>query len=538
MSKCKSKVASERRFRRCVPPCPRYIAGEDTHDLCVVCLGAEHAQLALERADCHDCELLPLRVLRSRLAVFDEGGQVRAPAGSGPAAAEAQRRLLSWGSQVDLVEGSETGSSLSQSLTARSTVPSQGSEARAAVSSPPREDPALHLSSSEEVDVMSVDTEETVSSPPQSLAYEELVEVVTRAVSKLNLDWPSEKQDVRPKSKLDERFLRVRSQPSRRGLPFFPDLHTEVSRSWGKPYSSRIFSPDVSTYSNVSGLSERGYGAMPAVEQTLASYLSPASASSLKAPKLPTKALKQTSSLVGKAYTAAGQAGACLHTMAVLQAYQADLLKDLDAGEERESDTVAELRRATDLSLRATKETARAIGHSMSALVATERHLWLNLSTMEDKDRFFLLDAPLSPSGLFGDAVNTVVERFQEAKKQAAAFQRFLPRRQVPGAAEREQPRPSSSSYRQQQRQSVATRAPPKKDQGAGRRSGSGPSRQKTDLRTVLQAQRAPANGLPSCRPVSVRHGDARSPQEGPTPRGWSFQLLLHQRPASSGWFP
>ncbi len=72
----------------------------------------------------------------------------------------------------------------------------------------------------------------------------------------------------------------------------------------------------------------------------------------------------------------------------------------------------------------------------MAALVATEQHLWLNLSELQDKDRFFLLDAPLSPSGLFG-AVDTVVERFQEAKKQAAAFQRFLPRRsQVFGTAE------------------------------------------------------------------------------------------------------
>ncbi|KAL1276542.1 hypothetical protein QQF64_036165, partial [Cirrhinus molitorella] len=143
------------------------------------------------------------------------------------------------------------------------------------------------------------------------------------------------------------------------------------------------------------------------------------------------------------------------------KAYQADLLKDLDEREGQESDAVAELRRATDLSLRATKETAKSIGRSMAALVATERHLWLNLSDMDDKDRFFLLDAPLSPSGLFGDAVNSVVERFQEARKQAAAFQRFLPRRQVPGAAEREQPQAYSSSYRQQQKESVATRTPP-----------------------------------------------------------------------------
>ncbi|KAI2662445.1 putative RNA methyltransferase Bd2056 [Labeo rohita] len=76
--------------------------------------------------------------------------------------------------------------------------------------------------------------------------------------------------------------------------------------------------------------------------------------------------------------------------MSVLQAYQADLLKELDEGEEIKKDDITELRRTTDLSLCATKETAR----SMAALVAAERHLWLTLSVMKEKDRVFLLDAP------------------------------------------------------------------------------------------------------------------------------------------------
>ncbi len=54
MSKAKDKHKGESRqhFRLCVPPCPRYVTGGDTHSLCVVCLGAEFAQLALEGADC------------------------------------------------------------------------------------------------------------------------------------------------------------------------------------------------------------------------------------------------------------------------------------------------------------------------------------------------------------------------------------------------------------------------------------------------------------------------------------------------------
>lgn len=96
-----------------------------------------------------------------------------------------------------------------------------------------------------------------------------------------------------------------------------------------------------------------------------------------------------------------------------MAAGQADLLKKMEEGEDIKSDDIAELRWATDLSLRANRETARAIGQSMAALVATKRNLWLTLSNIKEKDRVFLIEAQLALSGLFGDAVNTVVYRFQ-----------------------------------------------------------------------------------------------------------------------------
>lgn len=185
---------------------------------------------------------------------------------------------------------------------------------------------------------------------------------------------------------------------------------------------------------------------MPRVEQPLATYLAPESTSSLKTPVLHTKPCRVTSTLVGRAYMAAGRAGDSLHTMAVLQAYQADLLKDIDEGEGPTPEDIAELRKAADLSLRVTKETARAVGRSMAAMVVSERHLWLNLSGIREKDRAFLLDAPISPSGLFGDSVNIVVDRFQEAGSHNHP--------------------PSSSSYRQAQKESVASRAPLKQPGG------------------------------------------------------------------------
>ncbi len=71
--------------------------------------------------------------------------------------------------------------------------------------------------------------------------------------------------------------------------------------------------------------------------------LSPDAALSLKTPSLPSKPLQTTSALVGKWYVAAGQAGACLHTLSMLQAYQADLLKEMDECKAMSSVDIMEL---------------------------------------------------------------------------------------------------------------------------------------------------------------------------------------------------
>lgn len=102
------------------------------------------------------------------------------------------------------------------------------------------------------------------------------------------------------------------------------------------------------SYSNVEWLGKQGYGRMPRVERNLANYLYPGTSSSLKAPILPTKPCQATLRLVGRAYAVADQTGGALHTMAVLQVYQADLLKDLDQGEGLSPEGVSELRIATD----------------------------------------------------------------------------------------------------------------------------------------------------------------------------------------------
>ncbi len=69
-----------------------------------------------------------------------------------------------------------------------------------------------------------------------------------------------------------------------------------------------------------------------------------------------------------------------------------------------------ELRSATDLALR-----------------TTCGHLWLTLMEIKVADKVSFLDAPISPSGLFGPTVEGFAERFTEAQKLSQAMWQIAP---------------------------------------------------------------------------------------------------------------
>ncbi len=53
-----------------------------------------------------------------------------------------------------------------------------------------------------------------------------------------------------------------------------------------------------------------------------------------------------------------------------------------------------------------------AHGRSMASLVVLERHLWLNLTEMKEAYKVPFLDSQVSPTGLFGPAVEGLTEHF------------------------------------------------------------------------------------------------------------------------------
>ncbi len=505
-------------FRRCMPPCTRFIAREDPHSKCILCLGFSHAREAVYgTSNCKICDDFRLITLRSRLEDYERESSKfsrRASSTNAPPReiatsreAAASRRAASWGSDVELEEMESEQTGLAFSL--------PPSPDRARANSPVEFLPDFQFPSPKARDFVSFGLDDILHTaasdsedfgpaladalPPSgqearpSAAYSELVDVLSRATEKLALDWPDEPRESRA-SKLDDRFLiGAHSKLERRKLPFFSDLHREISSSWKQPFSSRLTNAAAADFTNLVGSVEQGYTAMPVIEDTLASHLSPSLAPSWKSrPLLPSKPCRTTSALIGKSYIAAGQAGMALHTMAILQAYQADVLKEMDEGTGLTPEAVKELRRATDLALRATKHTARAVGRSMAASVAAERHLWLNLTEIREKEKTFLMDAPISQSGLFGEAVSAVVDKFRSAKTQSAALNQFMPRRA------RDFSTPSSSVPREQQPPrreppsggAQATRLPPTTVWGARGRPS---SRQQPRKRVNMKRPNKPA---------------------------------------------
>ncbi|KAI2647677.1 Chitin synthase 3 [Labeo rohita] len=194
---------------------------------------------------------------------------------------------------------------------------------------------------------------------------------------------------------------RPRSSP----VLFFPEMHEELTKLWKAPLSARsryANSPSLTTFDGVrQGDIQR----------------SP-------------RACKFSSALVVKAYAASGQAVSALHTMAILQVYQAKILKDLHEGF-LDPELLQELRSTTDYALRTTKVTAQALGRAMSNMVVQERHLWLNLAEMRDAGKVRFLDAPISQAGLFGKTMEEFAQQFSAVKQQTEAIKHILPRHAV-----------------------------------------------------------------------------------------------------------
>lgn len=108
------------------------------------------------------------------------------------------------------------------------------------------------------------------------------------------------------------------------------------------------------------------------------------------------------------------------------------------------------------------------------------------MSGIKECYRAVLLDASVSPSGLFGTAVETVVHRFRETKTQLDTFGKFIPRR-VQAPTKSSTPPPGINSRKEKQKTCVAARTPPPR---SGERRSHNRRKPHTDLRAVCTVKK------------------------------------------------
>ncbi len=72
-----------------------------------------------------------------------------------------------------------------------------------------------------------------------------------------------------PQRNLDEWYLLGRHQaPRQRASPFFPEVHSEIPKSWRKPYSSRLHAFSSYALTSVDGAEEKVYDSLPPLDES------------------------------------------------------------------------------------------------------------------------------------------------------------------------------------------------------------------------------------------------------------------------------
>ncbi len=469
---------------------------------------------------CSLCGNMTIAMLRSRYLLARRGGIPLAL----PRSSSSGRRTTSAQGQGDLritVKGSPSSASPRASHSSSTShhlgFPDEyaGSSDRAGPSisfSAPADD---RLSITASGDELGSGEDDSAALPPSGRVAlpesdPELTAMLSRAAESTGLHYRRPPSPER--SRLDDWFLRTqaeRRQPP--PVPFFPEVHEEVTRSWKAPFSARSRPSASSVLTTLDGGAAQGYVEVPPVERAIAMQLCPQGAAAWRGnPRLPSRACKFSSALTAKAYGAAGQAASALHAMALLQVHQAKALKQLHEGD-ADPGVLQELRTATDLALRATKVTARALGQTMSTLVVQERHLWLTLADMRESDKHRFLDSPISQAGLFGEAVEDFAQQFSAAQKQTEAFRHILPRRSA--AVSTPPPAATPPPARRRRRPPAASTSAPARPQqqpsqwpqhGAGRREAARPA--SAPAKPVrCQGRRRPWDGDPEPRDPALQ---------------------------------
>ncbi len=123
----------------------------------------------------------------------------------------------------------------------------------------------------------------------------EMTAMLSRAAENVGLVW-KKKSPPRPDPlRLDEWFLGGGHAGSQRPplVPFFPEVHEDLTRLWKAPFTARNKSCSSSPLTTLDGGAALGYAGIPLVERSVAMQLCPTAATTLRGePCLPSRACR------------------------------------------------------------------------------------------------------------------------------------------------------------------------------------------------------------------------------------------------------
>ncbi len=292
-------------FRPCPSGCGRFLSADDGHDRCLQCLGFQHAEDAFVDDSCACCGRMSMISLRSRLS-FMKGLAPSAATRAGLSGSSRESPTDALGDLRVTVRASPPGTSPRTFYSSRSEHPVRflGDFA-----GPSHGAPSISFGAPS-VDRMSIaasgdgftssEDEGAVGLPPSGVVATaapdpERTAMLARAAVSIGLE-VNRPPSPEP-SRLDDWFLGAGrgSQPRSAPVPFFPEVHEELTKSWMAPFTARSRSSASSILATLDGGVARGYAGIPQVQRAIAVHLCPRNAATWRnRPRLPSKACKLT----------------------------------------------------------------------------------------------------------------------------------------------------------------------------------------------------------------------------------------------------
>ncbi|KAJ8009685.1 hypothetical protein DPEC_G00094080 [Dallia pectoralis] len=207
--------------------------------------------------------------------------------------------------------------------------------------------------------------------------------------------------------------------------PRLPALAKYAEAAWREPLMARAPARAYMPFTRVAGRGEAIASVPPKLERAMSAHFLPAESQWLdRKPSLPAPKDWFTAQLVNKCFQFGAQSVAAANNLALM----AGAISQITTGDPSISaKELADISRLSGAILHLNQAHAVCAGGTMATAVVTQRHLWLSLSSLKECQKAALLNAPVSPTGLFGEAVETATLAFKKVEEDRMLLSRHLP---------------------------------------------------------------------------------------------------------------